>query len=66
MAREREGGRLVLLQNTLSPSHSIRLGHKMARALYEGKRHTITEICHTLQISKTNLYRYLAAKPSTN
>jgi DNA invertase Pin-like site-specific DNA recombinase len=33
----------------------------MARALYADKRHTITEICKTLNISKTSLYRYLKA-----
>jgi DNA invertase Pin-like site-specific DNA recombinase len=31
----------------------------MARALYADKRHTIAEICKTLNISKTSLYRYL-------
>jgi predicted transcriptional regulator YheO len=33
----------------------------MARALYADKHNTITEICHTLNISKTSLYRYLKA-----
>jgi DNA invertase Pin-like site-specific DNA recombinase len=32
---------------------------EMARALYADNRHTINEICKTLQISKTSLYRYL-------
>jgi DNA invertase Pin-like site-specific DNA recombinase len=31
----------------------------MARALYADKRNTINEICKTLSISKTSLYRYL-------
>jgi DNA invertase Pin-like site-specific DNA recombinase len=33
----------------------------IARALYADKRHTINEICKTLNISKTSLYRYLKA-----
>jgi DNA invertase Pin-like site-specific DNA recombinase len=32
---------------------------EMARALYADNRHTIAEICKTLNISKTSLYRYL-------
>jgi DNA invertase Pin-like site-specific DNA recombinase len=31
----------------------------MARALYADKRNSINEICKTLNISKTSLYRYL-------
>jgi DNA invertase Pin-like site-specific DNA recombinase len=33
----------------------------MARALYADNRNTINEICNTLNISKTSLYRYLKA-----
>jgi DNA invertase Pin-like site-specific DNA recombinase len=35
----------------------------IARALYADKRHTIAEICQTLHIGKTSLYRYLKARP---
>ena len=35
----------------------------MARALYADKRHSINEICKTLNISKTSLYRYLKTNP---
>lgn len=31
----------------------------MARALYADKHNSINEICNTLNISKTSLYRYL-------
>ena len=34
---------------------------EMARALYADKHNTINEICQTLNISKTSLYRYLNA-----
>jgi DNA invertase Pin-like site-specific DNA recombinase len=50
--RERRGGRpKALTQKKLS----------MARALYADKDNTIAEICKTLNISKTSLYRYLNA-----
>jgi DNA invertase Pin-like site-specific DNA recombinase len=48
--RGRNGGRpKALTQKKLA----------MARALYADKRNTINEICNTLHISKTSLYRYL-------
>jgi Resolvase, N terminal domain/Helix-turn-helix domain of resolvase len=50
--RGRKGGRpKVLTEKKLA----------MAKALYADKRHTIKEICHTLNIGKTSLYRYLKA-----
>jgi DNA invertase Pin-like site-specific DNA recombinase len=48
--RGRNGGRpKALTQKKLA----------MARALYADKHNTIAEICNTLNISKTSLYRYL-------
>ena len=50
--RGRRGGRpKALTQKKLS----------MARALYADQHNTIAEICQTLNISKTSLYRYLKA-----
>ncbi len=51
-ARGRKGGRPKALSEKKCA---------MARALYADTHHTIKEICHTLNISKTNLYRYLKA-----
>jgi DNA invertase Pin-like site-specific DNA recombinase len=51
-ARGRKGGRpKALTEKKLS----------MARALYADKVNSINEICQTLKISKTSLYRYLKA-----
>jgi DNA invertase Pin-like site-specific DNA recombinase len=51
-ARGRKGGRpKALTEKKLA----------MARALYADNRTTINEICNTLNISKTSLYRYLKA-----
>jgi DNA invertase Pin-like site-specific DNA recombinase len=51
-ARGRKGGRpKALTEKKLS----------MARALYANKANSINEICQTLKISKTSLYRYLKA-----
>ena len=36
---------------------------EMARALYESRKHTIDEICRTLNISRATLYRYIKARP---
>jgi ACT domain-containing protein len=34
----------------------------MAKAMYEDKRVGINDICHTLRISRSTFYRYLAMK----
>ncbi|MDP9373511.1 MAG: helix-turn-helix domain-containing protein [Chloroflexota bacterium] len=36
----------------------------MARALYDGKLHSVAEICQTLGISRATRYRYVAVKPT--
>jgi DNA invertase Pin-like site-specific DNA recombinase len=51
--RGRKGGRPKVLTQKKAD---------MARALYADKRNTINEICKTLNISKTSLYRYLEEK----
>ncbi len=33
---------------------------KMAKALYKDRTHEVGDICHTLHISRSTLYRYLA------
>ncbi len=51
-ARGRQGGRPKKLATPAKVA--------LARALYDGKRHSIAEICSTLGISRATLYRALA------
>ena len=52
-ARGRSGGRpQVLTERKVA----------MARALYADKNHSVEDICQTLNIGRTTLYRYLKAK----
>jgi predicted transcriptional regulator YheO len=37
----------------------------MAQELYEGKNNSIDEICKTLNISRSTLYRYIKAGKGT-
>src|SRR5919106_3610039 len=54
-ARGRRGGRpRALTGNRLN----------IARALYNDKQHSITEICRTLKISRATLYRYINTRQS--
>ena len=52
-ARGRKGGR----PRALSPKKV-----EIARALYNDKNNSVDEICQTLQVSRTTLYRYIQAK----
>jgi len=55
-ARGRKGGRPRVLE-----ANQVAL----ARAMYQDKRNSVKDICATLQVGKTTLYRYLkAAKPA--
>ncbi len=51
-ARGRQGGRPKKLATPAQVA--------LARALYDGKRHAIAEICATLGVSRATLYRVLA------
>src|SRR5229473_7613149 len=52
-ARGRRGGR----PKALSPKKV-----EIARALYNDKNNSVDEICQTLHVSRTTLYRYIQAK----
>ena len=51
-ARGRQGGRPKKLATPAKVA--------MARALYDGRRHSVAEICATLGVSRATLYRVLA------
>ncbi len=55
-ARGRRGGRPKKLGTPTKVA--------MAQALYDDKRHSVTEICKTLGISRATLYRYVGTKPA--
>jgi DNA invertase Pin-like site-specific DNA recombinase len=54
-ARGRLGGR------PKSPAMNDEKKVTMAQSLYDDKRNTVADICRTLRVSKSTLYRYLAA-----
>ena len=59
-ARGRFGGRPKAL--SLSDAKKV----AMAQALYDDRRNTIADICGTLRVSRSTLYRYITVRSGTN